>query len=278
MQLGVQRSVVLNGASVAYFDVGRGRPLVFVHGYFLSSATWRKVVPTLESEFRCIALDLLGAGATECKEPCDYSLGGQVRMLASFLDALGLSSVVLIAHDSGAMVTRQLAATFPERVSGLVLSDTEIPGHRVRSFVHARRLLRVPGAARLFERLLGSRLLWSRLLRTAISDLSTFDSQEFLTTNRDPLSRSRPRRRAARRAGLEFDASLVDSIRHERLVMPKLTLWGEQDAFISARRARTFHDSLPEPKRFSVIPNCGTLPHEERPSEWLAEVRRFLAP
>jgi len=198
-------------------------------------------------------------------------------MLSSFLDALDLSSVVFIAHDSGAMVTRQFAATYPERVSGLVLSDTEIPGYRVRSFVQAERLLRVPGATRLLEWLLGTRLLWNRLLRAAISDVSNFDSREFLDTHRGPLRRSPDRRRAMLRAGIEFDSRLVDSIEHGRLVMPKLTLWGDRDAFISARRARLFHETLPDPKNFSVIASCGTLPHEERPSQWLSEVRVFLA-
>jgi pimeloyl-ACP methyl ester carboxylesterase len=277
MSLGAQHSVTVDGASISYFDLGRGQPLIFVHGYFLSSRTWRKVIPLLEDDYRCIALDLLGAGSTTCNETCDFSLAGQVKMLSLFLDALNLSSVALIAHDSGAMVTRQFAATFPERVSGLVLSDTEIPGYKVRSFAQAERLLRVPGVARLFEGLLGSRLLWNRLLRAAISDVSDFDSREFLDTHRVPLRRSRDRRRATLRAGVQFDSRLVDSIQHERLVMPKLTLWGERDAFISARRARMFHDTLPDPKNYSVIANCGTLPHEEKPTQWLSEVRPFLA-
>jgi len=277
MSLGTPLRVDVDGASIAYFEAGQGPPLVFVHGYFLSAQTWRKVIPSLQDSFRCLAVDLLGAGATTCEATADLSANGQARMLVGFLDALRLPVATLVAHDSGAVVTRVLAATSPTRVDRLVLSDTELPGYRVRSFTRAEKLVRLPGVAHAFEWLLGSRLLWNRLLRVAINDLHHFDAREFFLTHRAPLRRSRQRRRAALQAGVKFDSGIVDTIEHDRLVMPKLVLWGDRDAFISARRAREFYDTLPTPKQFSTIENCGTLPHEERPDRWVEAVRAFLA-
>lgn len=274
--LGHARAVDVDGASIAYFDVGEGRPLVFVHGYFLSSLTWRKVIPPLANDFRCIAVDLLGAGETRFSGPVDLSTRGQARMLGGLLDALELPSPTLVAHDSGAMVTRLLATERPERIDGLVLSDTEIPGHRVRSFEAAAVLLRVPGMRSAFEWLLGSPLLWNRLLRSAISDPSSFDRDEFLATHGAPLRGDRARRKAMLMAGLSFDPALVDAIEHERLTMPKLVLWGDRDAFISVELARRFFEGLPDPKQFAVVPASGTVPHEERPDAWVEIVRGFL--
>lgn len=44
---------------VAYREAGEGEPLLLVHGWPLSSRTWRKVVPELAKSARCIAIDLL---------------------------------------------------------------------------------------------------------------------------------------------------------------------------------------------------------------------------
>lgn len=268
--------VKLEGASVAYWDSGSGAPLLFVHGYFLSARTWRKVIPALEPTYRCIALDLMGAGETEVGSNADLSIPAQARMLAGFLEALDLSSVTLIAHDSGAVLTRLLAVNEPARIARLVLSDTEIPGCPVRSAHLVQKLLRVPGSARVFEVMLRSRFfLGPLLLRAAIHDRSKFDSGEFLSTHMEPLRGSRARR-ASCRFGVQWDLGFVDSLPHERLEMPKLVLWGDQDAFISPERARDFYEALPEPKKFASIANCGTLPHEERPAAWLETVRYFL--
>lgn len=268
--------VELDGASVAFEDSGRGVPLLFVHGYLLSARTWRKVVPALSTSYRCIALDLLGAGETDVDPRADLAIPAQVRMLAAFLEALDLSSVTLIAHDSGAVLTRLLALNEPGRVARIVLSDTEIPGCPVRSAHWAQRLVRAPGGARVFEGTLRSRFLMDSLfLRAAIHDRARFDSEEFLATHMEPL-RSARARAALRRFGVAWDLGLVDALPHDRLGTPKLVLWGARDAFIPPERARRFCEALPPPRRFASIPDCGTLPHEERPEAWLEAVRGFL--
>src|SRR2546425_8601878 len=120
--------VDLGEARVAYRDTGSGEPLLLVHGYPLSGQTWRKVVPLLTASYRCIAVDLLGAGETVVTPDADLSIAAQARMLGGLLDALQLSTVTLVAHDSGAVIARLLAASEPHRVHRLIVSDTEVPG------------------------------------------------------------------------------------------------------------------------------------------------------
>jgi pimeloyl-ACP methyl ester carboxylesterase len=45
-----------------YEDVGYGDPIVFLHGNPTSSFLWRKVIPGLTAEGRCLAPDLIGMG------------------------------------------------------------------------------------------------------------------------------------------------------------------------------------------------------------------------
>ena len=274
------RSVTLPQGRVAYRESGDGDPLLFIHGWPVSSLTWRKVIPALESSYRCIAVDLMGIGETEASLDGDFSMPAQARMLAAFLDALELPSATLIAHDSGATIARILAADQPQRVPRLILFDTEVPGHVIRYFVFLQKVLRLPGSDRLLGTLLRSRnFLRSRRFGfgNAAYDHSALDLDEMFDTATEPMLRSRDRLRGSLKFMVEFDWKVVDALRHDRLTMPKLVLCGDHDAFFPYARGRQLFEILPEPKSFSAIADCGVFPHEERPAEWLAAVQAFVA-
>ena len=57
-----KRFVHVGDARVAYRDDGDGPPLLLLHGCPFSSFAWRKVLPRLSIEHRCLAADLLGLG------------------------------------------------------------------------------------------------------------------------------------------------------------------------------------------------------------------------
>ncbi len=274
------RTVALPQARVAYRDSGSGDPLLFVHGWPVSSLTWRKVIPALEPSHRCIAVDLMGSGETQADLDGDFSMPAQARMLAAFLDALDMPSVTLVAHDSGATIARILAAEQTRRVTRFVLFDTELPGHVIPRFLLLQRVFRLPGSVRLFGTLLRSRnFLRSRRLGfgNVAYDHSALDLDELFATTTEPILRSRDHLRASLKFFVEFDWHIVDAIPHERLTMPKLVLWGDHDAFFPHSKGHELFQTLPEPKSFATISNCGVFPHEERPTEWLAAVQPFLA-
>jgi pimeloyl-ACP methyl ester carboxylesterase len=200
-------------------------------------------------------------------------------MLVGLLDALDLEAVTLLAHDSGGVIASALAAEHPERVARVVLSDTEVPGHVVWAAMAMQWVLGLPGAIHLFEAALRSRrFLRSRLaFGGTIFDHDAFDLDELIATTLGPLRSSRARRLVSLRFMAQYDAKFIDDIAHDRLTMPTLLVWGDRDAIFPLRWARELYERIPEPKDLVVIPNCGVLPHEERPVQWVAAVERFLA-
>ena len=95
---------------IAYRDDGDGPPLLLLHGCPFSSFVWRKVIPHLLAENRCLAPDLLGTGDTETPDGADWSLPAQETMIIGFLDALGIERVSMVGHDHGGAVAQLLAA------------------------------------------------------------------------------------------------------------------------------------------------------------------------
>lgn len=93
------------GARMAYVEVGRGDPIVFLHGNPTSSYLWRNVIPHCEGLGRCIAPDLIGMGDSAKLSPSGpdrYTFVEHRRYLDALLDALAVRErVVLVIHDWG---------------------------------------------------------------------------------------------------------------------------------------------------------------------------------
>src|SRR6187397_1090080 len=77
---------------IAYVAQGRGRPVLFLHGFPLNGFQWRGAMELLAPYALCIAPDFLGMGHTRSATDQDVGPDSQVLMLASLLDVLGVSS------------------------------------------------------------------------------------------------------------------------------------------------------------------------------------------
>src|ERR1700760_2469146 len=99
-----QRMRVL-GREMAYVEVGKGDPIVLLHGNPTSSYLWRNVLPHLEPLGRCIAPDLIGMGDSEKlpdSGPDSYRFVEHRRYLDALLEALDVrENVTLVLHDWG---------------------------------------------------------------------------------------------------------------------------------------------------------------------------------
>jgi pimeloyl-ACP methyl ester carboxylesterase len=265
---------------VAFREVGEGPPVLLIHGWPLSSRTWRKVAPSLGGSFRCIALDLAGAGETAAPAGRSLGLAAQAQLVAGFVDALGLERVAVVGHDSGGSIARGFVTAHPERVSHLVLADTEVPGHRAPLVVAFQVVSRLPGAGALLSGALRSRALARSPLGfgACFADLRRFDFDEFFGAVIEPGAASPQRREAALRFIRDFDWADVDAVRarYDALRMPKLLLWGERDRFFPVAQGRRLAEMLPEPRRFEVVSGAGLFIHEERPEAWAQLVGEFL--
>ena len=109
-------------------DKGAGRPVVFIHGWTLSSAIWSLQIEALASQgLRAIAYDRRGHGQSS-KPDTGYDYEALSSDLATLLDKLDLTDVVLVGHSMGAgEVVRYLARHGTARVSRVMLVAPTTP-------------------------------------------------------------------------------------------------------------------------------------------------------
>jgi pimeloyl-ACP methyl ester carboxylesterase len=109
-----------------YLDAGSGDPVVLLHGSgpgVSAWANWRLTLPALAREYRVLAPDIVGYGATSRPDDVRYSLQTWTDHVLGFLDALGLERVALVGNPLGGRISLDLAARAPDRISRMVLMD-----------------------------------------------------------------------------------------------------------------------------------------------------------
>jgi len=95
---------------------------VLVHGLASSSVTFENVIPLLEPDFRCIAIDLLGFGASPIDADSTYTLGRHAEALHRTLRTLSLrDTVTIVGHSLGSLIAARYAAIHPDEVSHVVM-------------------------------------------------------------------------------------------------------------------------------------------------------------
>lgn len=109
-------SVILIDQQVVHYEVlGRGRPLIFLHGWV---GSWRYWIPAMQAAsmaYRAYALDLWGFGDTAKYQP-NYYLNKQIQLIDGFLYEMGIGRVALVGHGLGAVVAMLYALRNPDVV------------------------------------------------------------------------------------------------------------------------------------------------------------------
>lgn len=121
-----QKQIQAGAHSLHYRDEGSGPVLLLLHGALINSQTWAQVIGPLSQRFRCVAPDLpLGGQALAVAEGTDLSPPGIAALIEDFVQALGLSTFVLLGNDTGGAYAQVYAARHPQRVNALVLSNCD---------------------------------------------------------------------------------------------------------------------------------------------------------
>jgi pimeloyl-ACP methyl ester carboxylesterase len=117
-----------DGQQLFYRDTGSGKPVVFVHGWTLSSAIWRGQLDWLAGQgLRAVAYDRRGHGQST-KPESGYDYETLSDDLATVLERLDLREVTLVGHSMGSgEVVRYLARHGTRRIARVMLVGPTTP-------------------------------------------------------------------------------------------------------------------------------------------------------
>lgn len=273
-----EQQINLNGFIIRYFTAGEdGLPLVLLHGNAASAIDWSWVLPKLANQYRVYAPDFPGFGDSS-KPNLNYSLDFLTQFVGDFLNALNIEKAVLAGNSLGGIVALRFALSNSDRVASLVLVDSSGLGYAVTPLLSQ---LTLPGYGEIMiagcKTPLGAKpRSWLRatLLFTHPGKVPAvwIAEQERMSLLPGFLEASL----SALRAQLNFIGQrevLLDTL--SQLTIPTLVVWGTNDSVFPKYQAETAVSRLQQ-GQIALIPDCGHLPHVERPDLFSNAVSQFL--
>lgn len=118
-----KKNINVLGKKMTYVDKGEGDPIIFQHGNPASSYLWRNIIPYLENQGRCIAIDLIGMGDSDKLTDNGnntYSYHIQKQYFDKCLEELEIKeNITFVIHDWGSALGFNWAYEHQESVKGI---------------------------------------------------------------------------------------------------------------------------------------------------------------
>jgi pimeloyl-ACP methyl ester carboxylesterase len=272
-----QKWVEVDGNQVNVIDMGKGDPIVFIHGLSGSWPNWLEQLPVLARTNRVIAFDLPGFGQSPM--PAEkISISGYGRLVDRLLDVLEVPRAVIVGNSMGGFIGAELAIQFPGRVERLVLvsaAGLTIEHQRderalaVLKHLDARLAAWAGWVGSRADRL-ARRPRYRRMLMSIVA----------AHPDRLPAPLVAEQLRGSGKPGFvdALDALTNYPIRDRlpQIAAPTLIVWGEDDFLIPVDDAYEFERLIPNSRRV-IYADTGHVAMVERPAAFNALLEKFMA-
>lgn len=264
------------GRSVALHveELGRGSPIVLLHGLGGSTYVWRFVLPALARDHRVIAIDLKGFGRSDKPFDDGYSVRDQASLVLDLLARRNVTNATLVGHSFGGVVALVAA-----------LDDRDQPRRRIRRLV----LLNAPA----FPQAPSPTVMMLQMpvlpyivltavpaeVQATIALFTEAIGMDHITAH-DVKFYAAPLREAGGRHALIETARLLQAHGNEgiiahyrRVTVPATVVACRNDATIPLSTAYRLARTLPQ-ARLRVIEGCDHIPPEQTPEQVIDIIRQ----
>lgn len=260
-------SIVTDQGILHYESIGRGQPIILLHGWINSWNVWRDQMIALSNtgRYRVYALDFWGFGesAKGSRIPItSFEIGSYVEMVNEFMDSLGILAAPVFGHSMGGTVALQLSLDHADRVTKVAVVGSPVIGSSLNPF------LRLAGYG------LIAKLVWRYpfMLRTIMRVLLKNDSPKV----RQMISSD------VQQTTMESFFRSIGDLRETNLTkqlaslkIPALGIYGVNDNIVSPENARLLHEHAPE-ACISMMESSRHFPMADEPAKFFGAIYSFL--
>ncbi|MFX0021710.1 MAG: alpha/beta fold hydrolase [Candidatus Hermodarchaeota archaeon] len=260
-----------NGYKIHYIDKGKGKILVYIHGFLGSSWIYEELIEYFSKKYRVIAIDHLGHGRSDKPESENYELIDLTNYLEqTLLKILGNEHIILHGHSMGGMISLIYATTpsLAKRLNGLILMATAPK-------------LKNPGLIQYIEDLRSGKMKIkdSEVIETIFINLcfnrkyqrknpllikefvdKTLENEEYV--------------------GLRTMNSIVNNYNVEsklnNINTPTLILTGDKDIFILPEESKNMDKIIPNSKLVVFAPKIGHMVNYEAKDDYINVMEEFI--
>jgi pimeloyl-ACP methyl ester carboxylesterase len=255
-----------NDVEVAWFEVGRGEPLVLIHGLADDHRAWRRTLPDLALRHRVVLYDLRGHGQTSLGKS-DGTLRQLGDDLVALMDAIAVDRADVAGFSLGGTVAMRAAIDHPDRIHRLALVATSSRVGRSAAEWYRRRV----------EMVVRNDPLLRQTLDRDTADVyaeAPAELEEGLLIRRQSTADPGGYGNACA-AMAALNAAPLDPELHA-IAAPTLIVASERDQHCPPRAAEIIASGIGR-CRLEIIPDAGHAIPVEKPLELASLINSFLA-
>lgn len=261
-------SIVTEQGILHYESIGRGQPIILLHGWINSWDVWRDLMIALAKtgRFRVYALDFWGFGDSakvSSAQNTAFHIDSYVEMVRQFMDSLGIQHAPIFGHSMGGTVALQVSLTYPNRVEKAVIVGSPIIGSSLNPF------LQLAGYGSI------AKLVWRYpiLLHSIMRVLLAKDSKKV----RGMIFRD------VQRTTMESFFRSIGDLRSTdlrsklpTLELPTLGIYGAKDNIVSPSNAQLLQEGI-KTAQISMLSRSRHFPMTDEPDLFLEAISSFLS-
>ena len=245
-----------NDSILNYEVIGKGEPVVFLHGWGHDLGAFRRVVEALKRVYCCYLIDLPGFGSST-KPPPSWDSKDYAELIRDFVTEIKSDGISLVGHSFGGKIAALTASVFPEKINRVILIDSS----GIRAPVTFSKLFRIY----LFK---FSKFIKNSGIFFKLGDWF-YDRIERFSGSADYLNAGEMR-------------EILKNIVRENIIIelgnlscPTLILWGEKDTATPLKDAYKMRELIPDSKLITFPDRGHHLPLES-PQQVAHHIKEFI--
>jgi len=264
----------VNGTSVAFTDTGAPRDradaptIVFGHGLLFSGWMFTDQIAALSQQYRCVAIDWRGQGATPPAADGKYDMDTLALDAAAVIEALGAGAVHYVGLSMGGFVGMRLAARRPDLIRSLTLLDTSADPEEPSAAIQDKALAIV-------FRAFGLGPVRGPVQKIMFAPPFLADPRSGALIEEWMTQVASQDRGAVRQAVLAVANRKGVADELGKIGAPTLVVVGEQDKPTPVEKARRIHAGIAG-SRLEIVPDCGHSSTIEQPKALTELITDFV--
>jgi len=242
-------------------DIGKGFPVVLVHGFLGSSEIWEPQIMYLKKNYRVITPSIPGFGKSNKVKSLD-SIKDMAKVVLNCLKKKQIDKFHLIGHSMGGMIAQEMIKIAGEKVSKLICYGTgpigDIPG-RFETMEESRKKLRENGLEITSNRIAKtwfvnedqSKYFYLCIEASKLTSLKATDDALIAMKNWTGLDN-------------------LKNIKNKTLI-----IWGDQDKSYAFDQIEILNKNIPKCE-LKIIKGCSHNAHLENPDKFNEFIFEFL--
>lgn len=263
--------VTEQGLLLHYQSIGRGEPVILLHGWVNSWRVWRDSMLALRDtgKYRVYTLDFWGFGesskgpsASAAVPASSFEIDSYVEMVYEFMEKLGIQQATILGHSMGGTVALKMALAHPDRVKKVAVVGSPVVGSSLN------RLLRLAGNGYIAKVVWQFPVIRQTILRLLLQK-DTSNIREMIS---DDLEQ------ATLESFFQSIGDLRDTDLRTQLTslqIPTLGIYGAKDNIVSPKNALWLQGTM-RTAQIAMMKRSRHFPMVDEPQEFLHSLDHFL--